>query len=409
MGMAVLSSAKGAVLPCACSGRALALARVLGSGLRGAFATAGGSSSSLLPRRWASSLPQQLEPADRSDEESGGEIDWDNLGFGLTPTDYMYVMRCSLEDCGVFSGGKLSRYGNIELSPSSGVLNYGQGLFEGMKAHRRPDRAGYTLFRPEENARRMQHGAERMCMPAPSVEQFVDAVKQTVLANRRWVPPQGKGALYLRPLLIGSGPILGLAPAPEYTFLIYAAPVGNYFKEGLAPINLVIEDGIHRAMPGGTGGVKTITNYAPVLKPQMDAKSKGFTDVLYLDSVHKRYLEEVSSCNVFVVKGGVVATPATRGTILPGITRKSVIELATDRGYKVEERLVSIDDLMDADEVFCTGTAVVVAPVSTVTYQGQKYDFRTGPDTVSQKLHTALTSIQMGLAEDKKGWTVAID
>ncbi|TVU47835.1 hypothetical protein EJB05_07448 [Eragrostis curvula] len=514
-------SAKGAVRPWARGGGAMALARVLvGSGLRGAWATIrislppdpvvhepgafirslppfsvpaasksnmfflpaalrsafrapsnrllssaldmvqGGGSRSLLPRRWASSLPQ-LESVDRSDEESGGDIDWDNLGFGLTPTDYMYVMRCSVtEDGGAFTRGELSRYGNIELSPSSGVLNYGQsmttltdndvlflltpfltanlaarcvqGLFEGMKAYRRPDRGGYTLFRPEENARRMRHGAERMCMPAPSVDQFVHAVKQTVLANRRWVPPQGKGALYIRPLLIGSGPILGLAPAPEYTFLIYAAPVGNYFKEGLAPINLVVEDGVHRAMPGGTGGVKTITNYGPVrglasssdamaaicriavptrivLKAQMDAKSKGFTDVLYLDAVHKRYLEEVSSCNVFVVKGDVIATPSTRGTILPGITRKSVIELASDRGYKVEERLVTVDDLISADEVFCTGTAVVVAPVATVTVGGQRYTFKTGPDTVSQELYTALTSIQMGHAEDSKGWTVAVD
>jgi branched-chain amino acid aminotransferase len=150
------------------------------------------------------------------------------------------------------------------------------------------------------------------------------------------VPPRGKGALYVRPLLIGSGPVLGLAPAPEYTFLVYAAPVGNYFKEGLAPISLVVEDGVHRATPGGTGGVKTITNYAPVIKAQVDAKGEGFTDVLYLDAVHKRYLEEVSSCNVFLVTGGVVATPATtRGTILPGITRKSVIELTADCGYKV--------------------------------------------------------------------------
>ncbi|XP_039779168.1 branched-chain-amino-acid aminotransferase 3, chloroplastic-like [Panicum virgatum] len=364
----------------------------------------GGGGSSLL-RRWQSSLPQ-LDHVDRSDDE----IDWDNLGFGLTPTDYMYVMRSSPEDLGAFPRGELCRYGNIELSPSSGVLNYAQGLFEGMKAYRRPGRAGYTLFRPEENARRMQFGAERMCMPAPSVDQFVSAVKETVLANRR-VPPQGKGGLYLRPLLMGSGPILGLAPAPEYTFLIYAAPVGNYFKEGLAPINLVVDDEFHRAMPGSTGGVKTIANYAPVLKAQMDAKSKGFTDVLYLDSVHKQYLEEVSSCNVFIVKGGVVATPATKGTILPGITRKSVIELARDRGYnyKVEERLVSIDDLIDADEVFCTGTAVVVAPVSTVTNKGRRHEFRTGPDTMSQELYTTLTSIQMGLAEDNKGWTVAVD
>ncbi|KAL5210951.1 hypothetical protein ABZP36_006574 [Zizania latifolia] len=400
--------AKRALFPWARNGHH-ALARVFGSGSGGGeLATTAGGRWSLLQCRWRSSLPAQLESADRSDEDSGGDIDWDNLGFGLTPTDYMYVMRCSLED-GVFSRGELCRYGNIELSPSAGVINYGQGLFEGLKAYRRSGRQRYMLFRPEENARRMQHGAERMCMPSPSVEQFVHAVKQTVLANRRWVPPREKGALYIRPLLIGSGPILGLAPAPEYTFLIYAAPVGNYFKEGLAPINLVVEDAFHRAMPGGTGGVKTITNYAPVLKAQMEAKSKGFTDVLYLDAVHKRYLEEASSCNLFIIKGGVVATPATVGTILPGITRKSIIELARDRGYQVEERLVSIDDLIGADEVFCTGTAVVVAPVSTVTYQGQRHEFRTGQGTLSQTLHTALTSIQMGLAEDKKGWTVAID
>lgn len=403
--MAMLSSAKG-VLSWACNGHAWPTVLGGSGSLRGALATAGGGCS-LLQSRWRSSL-QQLDSVDRSDEDSGGDIDWDNLGFGLTPTDYMFVMRCSLGEDG-FSRGELRRYGNIELSPSSGVLNYGQGLFEGLKAYRRSAREGYMLFRPEENARRMQLGAERMCMPSPSVEQFVHAVKQTVLANRRWVPPHGRGALYIRPLLIGSGPILGLAPAPENMFMIYAAPVGTYFKEGLAPISLVVEDEIHRAMPGGTGGVKTITNYAPVLKAQMDAKSKGFTDALYLDSVHKRYLEEASSCNLFIVKDGVVATPATIGTILPGITRKSIIELARDCGYKVEERLVSIDDLLSADEVFCTGTAVVVAPVSTITYQGKRYEFRTGQHTVSQKLYTTLTSIQLGLAEDKKGWTVAID
>ncbi|XP_037425720.1 branched-chain-amino-acid aminotransferase 2, chloroplastic-like isoform X1 [Triticum dicoccoides] len=399
--MAVLSSAK-RLLPW---GRASAGG--VSGGLRALLGTDGGGGRSLLPSRWKSSQPQ-LDPVDRSDEEGGGDIDWDNLGFGLTPTDYMYVMRCSQEEGG-FSRGELARYGNIELSPSSGVLNYGQGLFEGLKAYRRADGPGYMLFRPEENARRMQHGAGRMCMPSPSVEQFVHAVKQTVLANRRWVPPQGKGALYIRPLLIGSGAILGLAPAPEYTFMIYAAPVGTYFKEGMAAINLLVEEEIHRAMPGGTGGVKTISNYAPVLKAQMDARSKGFADVLYLDSVHKRYVEEASSCNLFVVKGGAIATPATEGTILPGVTRRSIIELARDSGYQVEERLVSIDDLISADEVFCTGTAVGITPVSTITYQGTRYEFRTGEDTLSKKLYTTLTSIQMGLAEDKKGWTVTVD
>lgn len=365
-----------------------------------------GSCSSFASRSAPSFQHASMLDSDRSDEDNA-DINWDELGFGFVPTDYMYVMKCSLDDA-LFKG-ELNRYGNIELSPSSGVLNYGQGIFEGLKAYRKGDGRGFLLFRPEENAMRMQMGANRMCMPSPSVDQFVHAVKQTVLANQRWVPPQGKGSLYLRPLLIGSGPVLGLAPAPEYMFLVYAAPVGAYFKEGLAPINLVVEDEIHRATPGGTGGVKTITNYAPVLKAQLQAKAKGFTDVLYLDSTKKRYLEEASSCNLFMVKDNVISTPITRGTILAGITRKSIMEIADDYGYQVEERLVSVEDLIDADEVFCTGTAVVVSPVGSITYQGQRYEYKIGMETVSQQLYKALTSIQMGLVKDKKGWTVEID
>ncbi|XXG63971.1 hypothetical protein AAC387_Pa05g2043 [Persea americana] len=332
-------------------------------------------------------------------------VNWDELGFGLMPTDYMYIMKCSSDE--KFSPGKLNRYGNIELSPSSGVLNYGQGLFEGLKAYRKED-GRLLLFRPEENARRMQMGAERMCMPSPSTHQFLHAVKQTVLANRRWVPPQGKGSLYVRPLLIGTGPVLGLAPAPDYTFLIYASPVGNYFKERL-PLNLFVDDDYHRASPGGTGGVKTISNYAPVLKAQTQAKKKGFSDVIFLDSVNKRFLEEASSCNIFIIKDNVISTPSTQGTILAGITRKSIIEIALKYDYQVEERPVPVEELLNADEVFCTGTAVVVAPVGSVTYHGKRVEYRSGVQTVSHQLYSALTSIQMGLVEDTMGWTVEID
>ncbi|KAM0848164.1 hypothetical protein ACQ4PT_054556 [Festuca glaucescens] len=227
------------------------------------------------------------------------DLDWENLGFTLVNTDFMYMAKCGPD--GNFSKGEMLPFGPIALSPSAGVLNYGQGLFEGLKAYRKTG-GSVLLFRPEENARRMIIGADRMCMPAPTVEQFVDAVKQTVLANKRWVPPTGKGSLYIRPLLIGSGAILGVAPAPEFTFIIYVSPVGNYFKEGLAPIKLIIEDNFHRAAPGGTGGVKTIGNYASVLKAQRNAKEKGYSDVLYLDAVHNKYLEEVSASNIFVVK-----------------------------------------------------------------------------------------------------------
>ncbi|XP_044479266.1 branched-chain amino acid aminotransferase 2, chloroplastic-like [Mangifera indica] len=211
------------------------------------------------------------------------DIDWDNLGFAFLPTDYMYVMKCSRD--GNFNEGELQRFGNIELTPSAGVLNYGQGLFEGLKAYRKED-GSILLFRPEENAQRMRMGAERMCMPSPSIEQFVEAVKATVLANKHWIPPSGKGSLYIRPLLMGTGAVLGLAPAPEYTFLIYVSPVGNYFKEGIALINLIVEHELHRATPGGTGGIKTIGNYAVVLKAQSAAKAKGYSDVIYLDCVH---------------------------------------------------------------------------------------------------------------------------
>ncbi|XP_047049471.1 branched-chain amino acid aminotransferase 2, chloroplastic-like isoform X3 [Lolium rigidum] len=319
----------------------------------------------------------------------------------------MYMAKCGPD--GNFSKGEMLPFGPIALSPSAGVLNYGQGLFEGLKAYRKTD-GSILLFRPDENARRMVIGADRMCMPAPTVEQFMDAVKQTVLANKRWVPPTGKGSLYIRPLLIGSGAILGVAPAPEFTFVIYVSPVGNYFK-GLAPIKLIIEDNFHRAAPGGTGGVKTIGNYASVLKAQTTAKEKGYSDVLYLDAVHNKYLEEASASNIFVVKGNTISTPAIEGTILPGITRKSIIEVAESKGYKVEERRVSVDELLVADEVFCTGTAVVVSPVGSITYQGKRveYDGNHGVGVVSQQLYTSLTGIQMGLLEDRMGWTVQLN
>ncbi|EPS61699.1 branched-chain-amino-acid aminotransferase [Genlisea aurea] len=341
-------------------------------------------------------LVQKLSNA-RDVQKELVDIDWDNLGFSLTPTDYMYVMKCCRGEH--FSDGELRRFGNIELSPSSGVLNYGQGLYEGLKAYRKKD-GNILLFRPEENAMRIQRGADRMCMPCPPVQQFVEAVKATVLANHRWIPPAGKGSLYIRPLLMGSGAVLGLAPAPEYTFLIYVSPVGNYFKEGLAPINLLVEAEIHRATPGGTGGIKCIGNYAAVLKAQAAAKAKDFTDVLYLDSIRKKYLEEVSSCNVFVVKDNVISTPAVEGTILPGITRKSIMDVARSQGFKVEERLIAVDELLEADEVFCTGTAVVVSP-------GELYG-NNGVGPVSQQVYSTLINLQMGLTEDTMGWTLEL-
>ncbi|KAH9655401.1 Branched-chain-amino-acid aminotransferase 6 [Citrus sinensis] len=347
-----------------------------------------------------------IEPSTDGDShvsEEYANVNWDGLGFGLTPTDYMYIMNCSKGQ--KFSQGTLTRFGKTEMNPSSGILNYGQGLIEGLKAYRtRNERI--LLFRPEENAMRMQMGAERMCMSSPTIEQFVNAVKQIVHSNRRWVPPPGKGTMYIRPLLIGNGPDLGVAPASEYTFVTYASPVGNYHKGAL---NLVVEEKFRRATPGGTGGVKAITNYAIIYKPISEAKAKGFTDVLFLDAVTGKYVEEASTSNIFVVKENVISTPPTNGTILPGITRKSIIEIARVLGYQVEERAILVEELFDAEEVFCTGTAVVVNPVNSITYQDKRTEYKRGVGTVGQKLYEILTGIQSGCIEDEMGWTVELD
>ncbi|KAK7368894.1 hypothetical protein VNO80_10927 [Phaseolus coccineus] len=339
-----------------------------------------------------------------SGSESAAEVNWDELGFSVVTTDYMYVMKCAKGD--KFSQGSLLPYGNIEISPSAGILNYGQGIFEGLKAQRTED-GRILLFRPDENGLRMKSGADRMCMPSPSVEQFVNAVKQTVLANKRWVPPPGKGSLYIRPLLIGTGPLLGLAPAPEYTFLIYCSPVGSYHQGNL---NLKVEDKLYRAISGsgGTGGIKSITNYAPVYTAITDAKANGFSDVLFLDSATGKYIEEASSANVFVVKDNTISTPAIDGTILPGITRKSIIEYAIDLGYQVMERSISVEEMLVADEMFCTGTAVVLTSVASVTYKETRANYKTGQETLAAKLRKTLVGVQTGCLEDKKSWTVIV-
>lgn len=337
---------------------------------------------------------------------SSEEINWDEIGFGIIPTDSMYLMKCPTEE-DTFSDGSLVPYGNLELTPSAGILNYGQGVFEGLKANRTED-GRILLFRPEENGRRMKTGADRMCMPSPSAEQFVNAVKQTVLANKRWVPPLGKGSLYIRPLLMGTGSVLGLTPAPEYTLLVYATPVKTYHK---GPLNLVIKDKLYRAISGsgGTGRIKSVVNYSPAYKALKEARAEGFSDILYLDAATGKFIEELSSCNVFLVKGNAISTPTAEGNILPGITRKSIIEIAIDLGYEVMERAISVEELMEADEVFCTGTAVGVNPVLSITYNNTRAEYKGGAEAVSQKLCQTLVGIQTGQVEDARAWTLQIE
>ena len=334
--------------------------------------------------------------------ESAANIDWDSLTFSLTQTDYMYIAECELGQ--PWHPGEMRKYGNLEIDPAAGVLNYGQGIFEGMKAHRTVQN-NVVLFRPDENARRFQKGAARLGMPPVPESMFIDAVEQVVAANSHFIPPSGRGALYVRPVLWGTGPIMGVAPSPSYTFCIFVTPVGPYFKGGLTSIELLISDEHHRAAPGGSGGVKAIGNYAPGMMPSKNAKKKGYAEVIYLDAVEHSHIEEVGAANFFCVKDKHLYTPELTGTILPGITRDSIIQLAQHRGYEVTETKVTTEFAMQADEAFCCGTAAVISPIGSIT-QGEKkkvyMDGNVAP--ITRELYNALTGVQTELAQDPFGW-----
>ncbi|MDA0925120.1 MAG: branched-chain amino acid aminotransferase [archaeon] len=329
-------------------------------------------------------------------------FDWDSLTFSLTPTDTMYITTTEGDE--PWMPGELQPYGDIPMSPAAGVLNYGQGLFEGMKAFRTSANR-IVFFRPEENARRMQRGADRLKMPPVPESIFVDAVEQVVAANQHWVPPTGKGAMYVRPLLMGSGPVLGVKPAPSYTFLIYVTPVGPYFKGGMNAIDLLISEHHHRAAPGGSGGVKAIGNYAPGMKPSKEAKELGYAEVIYLDAETHSAIEEVGAANFFCIKDKVLYTPELTGTILPGITRDSIIQLARHQGYEVVEGNVLADFAVQADEAFCCGTAAVISPIGSITHNGVKSVYGGGtPGKITTELYNLLTGIQNETEEDVFGW-----
>jgi len=251
----------------------------------------------------------------------------------------------------------------------------------------------------------MQRGADRLKMPPVPESIFIDAVEQCVQANIKWVPPSGRGALYVRPLLMGSGPILGVAPAPSYTYLVYVTPVGPYFKGGVSAIDLLISEDYHRAAPGGSGGVKAIGNYAPGMMPSKKAKAAGFAEVIYLDAETHNYIEEVGAANFFCVKDKTLYTPELTGTILPGITRQSIIELARHNGYEVVETKVSAAFAMAADEAFCCGTAAVISPIGSITKGEEKAVYGGGkPGPITEQLYSHLVGIQNETEEDIFGW-----
>ncbi|MFX1315197.1 MAG: branched-chain amino acid aminotransferase [Promethearchaeota archaeon] len=337
------------------------------------------------------------------------DIDYYSLGFRYLETKTMFV---SDYQNGKWDEGKLVPFGKIEISPAACVLNYGQGIFEGMKALRAIN-GDIVLFRPEENAKRFNYSARRMLMPEYDADKFVEAVSKVVKANEEYIPPyDSAGALYIRPLMIGNGPIVGVAPAEEYKLIIFTVPVGPYFPEGFNGIDLEISMKYTRAAPGGTGSAKTCCNYAGTMLPAKETKAKGFAQIIYLDAINMEYIEEVGTANFFGLINGKLATPRKTGTILEGIIRESILVLCTKKlGIEVEERDISYKELFEKSctEAFCTGTAAVITPISSVFLEGKKRVFNNGePGELTKKLYDLLTGIQRLEIEDEFGWIVKV-
>ena len=335
------------------------------------------------------------------------KIDWDNLGFDVMETRSMYKANCRIGE--EWKLGGLIPYGTIELSPAAGVLNYGQGCFEGTKAYR-TNKNKVVLFRPEMNAKRMAMSTRRLCIPEMNKEFFLQAVKETLIDNIDYVPPYGKGSLYIRPIVWGTSPALGVKPVEEYTFMVFVSPVGPYFKGGVKPLRLTVSNDYHRAAPKGIGNAKAIGNYSASLYPLTEAKNRDFDEVIYLNAKDEKFVDEVGSANLFVLTENTIKTPKLDGSILPGITRDSVITLAKDTiGLEVLETNVTLTELYDADEVFCTGTAVVVTPVGSITGLDGKHKIADGKmGQLTSKLRQLLTGIQRGDVSDEFGWLCPI-
>jgi branched-chain amino acid aminotransferase len=279
-----------------------------------------------------------------------------------------------------------------------------------MKAYRtRDDRI--AMFQPHANARRLNEGCRRLCMPELDEDFFVRSITALVRENRDYVPPFGKGDLYVRPILFGAGEMLGVSPATEYLFIVFMSPVGPYFKGGFSGIHLQIRKDYHRAPLFGTGGIKAVGNYAASLKPRALAKAEGFDEVLYLDARCSSYVEEVGSANFFLLKDGVLSTPRLSGSILPGTTRNEVLTIARSRFKLIpQERDIRYDELFFADELFCTGTAAVITPILSATFEGERHPIGDGnPGEMTRKLYDELKGIQLGDIPDTYNWLTFVD
>ncbi|MCI6854831.1 MAG: branched-chain amino acid aminotransferase [Firmicutes bacterium] len=334
------------------------------------------------------------------------------LGFGRIFTDHMFIMD--------YTKGKgwhdprIVPYQDLVLSPAAMVFHYGQEMFEGLKAYKGDDGKSY-LFRPDMNGKRTNATNKRLCIPELPVDDFVQAVKAVVKEDEDWIPTEPGTSLYVRPFIIATEPFLGVDVSETFMFIIILSPSGAYYEEGLAPVGIWIEDDYVRAVRGGMGFAKTGGNYAASLAAQVKAHDDGYSQVLWLDGVERKYIEEVGAMNIFFKIDGTVVTPMLSGSILPGITRDSVLTLCREWGIPTEERKISVEELLEAqkngklEEVFGTGTAAVISPVGKLRYKDEVMTISGGEiGPLSQKIYDTVTGIQLGKIEDKHGWRVEV-
>ena len=336
-----------------------------------------------------------------------------DLGFGDILTDHMFIM--DYERGRGWYDPRIVPYGNLSLDPAAMGLHYGQEIFEGLKAYTARD-GGIHLFRATENFDRLNRSARRLCMPEVDVDLVMEGLKKLIVLDRAWIPKSHGTSLYIRPTMIATEPHLGVRPSKTYVFYIIIGPVGAYYKEGLNPIKIYVEDFYVRAALGGTGDAKVAGNYAASLLAAEKAKEKGFTQVLWLDAAERTYVEEVGTMNMFFVIDDEVIGAPLDGSILPGITRASVIRIVKDWGMTVSERSLSIDEVIAAaksgrlKEAFGTGTAAVISPVGQITYKGEDHVVAGGTmGELSQRLYDEIVSIQYGDKPDTRGWVIRVE
>lgn len=334
------------------------------------------------------------------------------LGFGKVFTDHMFIMEYTAEKG--WHDARIVPFGKIELHPACTALHYGSEIFEGLKAYRKAD-GSVQLFRPIENIRRMNRSAERLCLPEIPEDIAMQVLTEFVKFEQDWVPSAPGTSLYIRPFMYGNDETLGVHSVKHATFMIITSPVGSYYKEGINPVKIMIEADDVRAVRGGTGEAKCGGNYAASNRAGEKAEKKGYSQVLWLDGVERKYIEEVGAMNVMFKIDGEVVTPKLTGSILPGITRKSCVEMLKAEGYKVSERLISVDELGEAlkngklEEAWGCGTAAVISPIGELCYKDVKYVINDGKiGELTAHLYDTITGIQWGKLEDKYGWTCPI-